>query len=85
MALLLGDGPWAEQVELDSPHDVRDAGLAGLPGREVAGLFGFTGAGPVRAVADEEAQHEDLDQEGGQSEVQLVSLSFYPISGHIGV
>jgi len=55
MALLLGDLPWAEQVELDSPYDVRDAGLAGFSGREVAGLLGFAGAGPVGAVADEES------------------------------
>ena len=28
MALLLGDLPWVEQVELDSPHDIGDAALA---------------------------------------------------------
>ena len=60
MALLLGDLPWAEQVELDSAGDAGDAGLAGLAGGEVAGLLGFPRAGPVRAVAGEEAGHEDL-------------------------
>jgi len=72
MALLLGDLPWAEQVELDSPYDVRDAGLARFSGREVAGLLGFAGAGPVGAVADEESGHEDLQQERGEGEFWLV-------------
>jgi len=35
--LLLGDLPWAEQVELDSPYDVRDAGLARFSGKPVTG------------------------------------------------
>ena len=72
MALLLGDLPWAEQVELDSPYDVRDAGLAGFSGGEVACLLGLPGAGAVRAVADEESGREDLQQERGEGEVQLV-------------
>ncbi len=58
----LGDLPWAEQVELDSAGDAGDAGLAGLAGGEVAGFLGFPRAGPVRAVAGEEAGHEDLQQ-----------------------
>jgi hypothetical protein len=35
--LALSDQVWAEQVELESPDDVGDAGLAGFAGREVAG------------------------------------------------
>jgi hypothetical protein len=72
MALLLGGLPWVEQVELDSPHDIGDAGLSGLPGGEVAALLGLAGAVAVRAVADVEAGHEDLEQERGEGEVQLV-------------
>jgi len=72
MALLLGDLPWVEQVGLDSPHDIGDAGLSGLSGGEVAALLGLAGAVPVRAVADVEAGHEDLEQERGEGEVQLV-------------
>jgi hypothetical protein len=45
--LALGDLPGVEQVELDFPHDVGDAGLAGLASGEVAGLLGFPRAGPV--------------------------------------
>src|SRR5579859_2397385 len=72
MALLLGDLPWVEQVELDSPHDVGAAGLAGLAGGEVAGLLGLPRAGAVGAVADEEAGHEDLQQECGERVFLLV-------------
>jgi hypothetical protein len=36
MALLLGDLPRVEQVELDSAGNSGDAGLAGLAGGEVA-------------------------------------------------
>ncbi len=72
MALLLGDLPWAEQVELDSAGDAGDAGLAGLAGGEVPCLLGLPRAGPVRAIAGEEAGHEDLQQERGESEVGLV-------------
>ncbi|MGB6577744.1 MAG: hypothetical protein WBF34_07475 [Streptosporangiaceae bacterium] len=67
--IALGDLPWAEQVELDSAGDAGDAGLAGLAGGEVPGFLGFPRAGPVRAVAGEEAGHEDLQQECGQGEV----------------
>ena len=35
----LGDLPGVEQVELDFPHDVGDAGLAWFPGGEVAGFL----------------------------------------------
>ncbi len=62
----LGNLPGIEQVELDSPGDVADAGLAGLAGREVAGFLGLAWAGPVRAVPDVEAGHEDLEQERGE-------------------
>ena len=43
MALLLGELPGVEQVELDPAGDADDAGLAGIPGGEVAGLLGFPG------------------------------------------
>ena len=66
MVLPLGDLPWVEQVELDSAGDFGDAGLAGFPGGEVAGLLGFARAGPAGAAADEEAGHEDLEQESGE-------------------
>ena len=38
MALLLGDLPGIQQVELDASGDVGDAGLAGFARGEVAGL-----------------------------------------------
>ena len=41
--MLLGDLPGVEQVELDPAGDADDAGLAGFPGGEVAGLLGFRG------------------------------------------
>ncbi len=63
---------WGEQVQLESPFDVGHAGLAGFPGWEVAGFLGFPGAGTVRAVAGEEAGHEDLQQERGEREIRLV-------------
>jgi hypothetical protein len=66
--LLLGDLPGIEQAELDPAGYADDAGLAGLAGREVAGLLGSPRAGPVRAVAGEEAGHEDLGQERGEGE-----------------
>jgi hypothetical protein len=37
--LALGNLPGVEQVELDFPHDVGDAGLARFPGGEVAGFL----------------------------------------------
>ncbi len=58
MALLLGDLPGIEQVELDPAGYADDAGLAGLAGMEVVGLPSSPRAGPVRAVAGEEAGHE---------------------------
>jgi hypothetical protein len=70
--LALGDLPGVEQVELDFPRDVGDAGLAWLPGGEVAGLLGFPRAGAVRAVADEESGHEDFQQERGERVIWLV-------------
>jgi len=51
--LALSDHVRAEQVELDLPDDVGDAGFTGLAGGEVAGFLGLAGAGPVRAVAGE--------------------------------
>ena len=72
MALLLGDLPWIEQVELDSPGDAADAGLAGLAGGEVAGFLGLAGTGPIGPVADEQAGLEDLQQERREGEVELV-------------
>src|SRR5580658_6038660 len=62
-AAVVGDLPGVERVELDAAGDPGDAGLAGLARREVSGLFGLAGTGPVRAVPDEEAGHEDLQQE----------------------
>ena len=70
--LALDDLPGAEQVELDFPHDVGDAGLAWLAGGEVAGLLGFPRAGPARAASDEEPGHEDLQQERGERVIGLV-------------
>src|SRR6266702_5985138 len=70
--LALSDHVRAEQVELDFPDDVGDARLAGLAGGEVAGFLGLAGAGPVRAVADEGAGGEDLEQERGERETGLL-------------
>ena len=72
MALLLGELPGIEQVELDPAGYADDAGLAGLAGREAVGLLGSPRAGPVRAVAGEGAGHEDLGQDRGEGEVGLV-------------
>jgi hypothetical protein len=63
---------WAEQVKLDFPDDVGDAGLAGLAGGKVAGFLGLAGAGPVRAVAGEGAGGEDLEQERGEREILVL-------------
>jgi hypothetical protein len=41
-------------------------------GGEVAGLLGGSGADPVGAVADEETQVEDLEQERGQRQVKIL-------------
>jgi hypothetical protein len=72
MALLLGDMPGLKQVKFDAPGDDRDAGLAWFPGGEVAGFLGLAGAGPVGAVANVEAGHEDLEQERGEGLAELV-------------
>jgi hypothetical protein len=55
MALLSGELPGAEQVELDCAGEVGDAGLTWLAGGEVAGLPGLARAGPAGAVVGEEA------------------------------
>src|ERR1035437_2585349 len=70
--LALSDHVRAEQVELDFPDDVGDAGLAGLAGREVAGFLGLAEAGPGRGVAGEGARGEDLEQERGEREIGLL-------------
>jgi hypothetical protein len=62
----------AEQVELDFPDDVGDAGLAGLAGGEVTGFLGLARARPVRAVPYEGGRGEDLQQERGEREISLV-------------
>jgi hypothetical protein len=72
MALLSGELPGAEQVELDCAGDFGDAGLTWLAGGEVAGLLGLARAGPVGAVVGEEGGHEDLGQERGEGEVGLL-------------
>ena len=59
-------------MELDFPDDAGDARLAGFAGREVAGLLGLAGAGPVRAVADEGGGGQDLEQERGEREIGLL-------------
>jgi hypothetical protein len=51
MALLLGDLPGVEQVELDAAGDPGDAGLAGPARREVSGLFGLAGTAVWQAFA----------------------------------
>lgn len=43
MALLLGDLPWVERVELDSPYDVGDAGLAGSAAGKSPAFLVFRG------------------------------------------
>ena len=63
MALLSGELPAAEQVELDCAGDFGDAGLTWLAGGEVAGLLGLARAGPAGAVAGEEGGHEGPAQE----------------------
>jgi len=70
--LALSDHVRAEQVELDFPDDVGDAGFAGLAGREAAGFLGLAGAGPAGAVAGEGAGSEDLEQERGEREIGLL-------------
>jgi hypothetical protein len=60
-----------EAVHLEASGDTDDAGSI-FAGREVAGLLGGAGAGPVGAVADEEARVEDLEQERGQCQVKIL-------------
>ncbi len=85
--LALSDHVRAEQVKLDSPDDVGDAGLAGPAGGKVAGFLGLAGAGPVRPVADEGGGGEDLQQEGSEREIGLlrpcglISGDGWPLAG----
>ena len=72
MALSLVDSQVFEAVEFDSPGDVGHTWLVVLAPGEVAGLFRLAGTGPAGAVADGELRFEDLHQEGGQGQVQLV-------------
>jgi hypothetical protein len=72
MALPLGTSQVFEAVEFDPAGDVGHAWLVVLAPGEVAGLLRLAGAGPAGAVADVEAGVEDLQQEGGQGQVQLV-------------
>ena len=58
-------------MNLDASGDADDAGLI-FAGGEVAGLLGGPRAGPVGAVADEEAGVEDLEQEGGDGQVKIL-------------
>jgi hypothetical protein len=71
MALPLAWWSGPEAVELDTSGDADDAGLI-FAGGEVAGLLGGPWAGPVGAVADEEARVEDLEQERGQGQVKIL-------------
>ena len=61
----------SEAVDLEAAGDPDDAGLI-FAGGEVAGLLGGPWAGPVGAVADEEARVEDLEQERGQGQVKIL-------------
>jgi len=47
-------------------------GSPGLRAGKSPAFLVFRGLGPVRAVAGEEAGHEDLEQERGEGEVGLV-------------
>ena len=58
-------------MDLEASGDADDAGLI-FAGGEVAGLLGGSGADPVGAVADEETQVEDLEQERGQRQVKIL-------------
>ena len=60
-----------ERRRLEAAGDPDDAGSI-FAGGEVAGLLGGSWAGPVGAVADEEARVEDLEQEGGQGQVKIL-------------
>jgi hypothetical protein len=72
MPLLLGDLPGVEQVELDSPRDVGDAGLAGLRAGKSPAFLVFRGlARPGRPRAAKPG-HEDLEQERGERVILLI-------------
>jgi hypothetical protein len=71
MSLRLAWGSGSEAVDLETSGDADHAGLI-FAGGEVAGLLGGPWAGPVGAVADEEAQVEDLEQERGQRQVKIL-------------
>ena len=45
-------------------------GLAGFSGREVAGFLGLAGAGAVGLLADPHVWVEDLEEEGGEGQVE---------------
>jgi hypothetical protein len=61
-----------EAVELDPAGDAGHGWLVVTAPGEVAGFLGLAGAGPAGAVADSELRIEDLQQEGGQGQVQAV-------------
>ena len=71
MSLHLAWGSGSEAVDLETSGDADDAGLI-FAGREVTGLLGGAGAGPVGPVADEESGVEDLEQERGQGQVKIL-------------
>jgi hypothetical protein len=60
-----------EAVDLEASGDADHARLI-FAGGEVTGLLRGPWAGPVGAVADEEAWVEDLEQKDRQSQVSLV-------------
>jgi hypothetical protein len=72
MALPLGTVQVFEAVEFDSAGDVGHTWLVVPAPGEVAGLFRLAGAGPARAVTDEEPGVQDLQQEHRQRQVKLV-------------
>jgi hypothetical protein len=71
MSLRLAWRSRSEAVDLEASGDADDAGSI-FAGGEVAGLLGGPWAGPVGAVADEEARVEDLEQERGQGQVKIL-------------
>ena len=71
MSVRLAWGAGSEAVDLEASGDADDAGSI-FAGGEVAGLLGGPWAGPVGAVADEEARVEDLEQERGQGQVKIL-------------
>ena len=71
MSLRLAWRSRSEAVDLEASGDADDAGSI-FAGGEVSGLLGGPWAGPVGAVADEEARVEDLEQERGQGQVKIL-------------